>query len=182
MIVINDLHMFSTHSCYSSVTDLALAYGRRSDVILAGDIIDLQNCKKKEIEAAEQAIELLIYAFGKRYLTGNHELRTGNKYYVDSKTKTLYTHGHWELWGESKAMAYMERNEPGAGFLKRAVLPLFDHGRKFKKFTLDAEQEQSIRRVLDKFECKRYVCGHAHVRKRIETDFYTILPRGINFV
>lgn len=186
MIIINDIHLFSSHALYSveNFEEILNFYRKmRNEIVLAGDIVDLSNVKKNEVDDAIKYAQKLKYDFGPRYLCGNHELQTfDSEIYKIPNEPILIAHGHRELWGQEKCEEYYKNSSIGAGFLKRSILPAFDYFRHFKNPKINNEQENRINYLLQKYSCKTLICGHSHIKKKIQIGNVILLPRGVNVI
>lgn len=177
-VVFADQHYFGPHALGGDLTK-----EWTQNTILLGDIVDLANCRVKDIPAAITLCRRLYGIYGEKYIMGNHERNIlgldNNKFYIENGV--YFTHGHYELWGYYRAFNN-ERGNVGSGFLKRSFVYVADKLRNFVPFFLTGDKEKRILEVLQAYGCHTYICGHAHVRKKVERQIgnkkIIIVPRG----
>lgn len=183
--VATDLHIGSTNQ-QSSLLEVSLL-ANRPNTILLGDIIDLANCKRSDVNVMYAEMRDLQSKLGSRYILGNHErASTIDQILIVTPTsstiRTAFMHGDFISWGPDRATQY--RTKPkGASLLKRTFLVntieaferLIDRS-SYKLLTRAAEVAAIL--CVD-----QVVMGHVHPRSTIDTfgiPRVTVLPRGIH--
>lgn len=155
-----------------------------SNTILLGDIVDLANCEKRNVDRLKLFLDWLVTSFKSRYVFGNHErmgLRNRN-YYAQSETnKILFTHGdleaNYDRWKEYRLKPH------GASWFKRNIVVPFIE--KFESIHDRKLRDRFIRAAVKEAKdsgCNVYVAAHFHPKK-IETIIYDnvkiiVVPRG----
>lgn len=171
--IYNDIHLFAPHV-------LNVEFDYSSNVILNGDIVDLVNCKKKDVEKAESFITHLVGIYGSRYVSGNHD---PHDYMYYKQNGVLFEHGDYIFWGSEKANKFRAKR-PGAGWLRRNLgVPLANTVRPKYRELSDLE----INRCMDSMHvhtCHTIVLGHKHFDKIIDIKVkefrIIVLPRGVH--
>jgi metallophosphoesterase superfamily enzyme len=90
-------------------------------VILNGDICDLANCKKSEVEDVKRFANSLRNRC--TYIQGNHSLNAiadGFDFFYATPC-ILFSHGHRVSWSKTMCDKFMSQEE-GAGWFKRQIL------------------------------------------------------------
>lgn len=184
--VLNDIHEGSTMELKFAKSPY---YPRDPDEYYIGDNIDLVNCKKKYVDMYTRKLNDLKAAYGRRFITGNHEAQSDeDQLVVVEGTNTGLMHGDFIFWGSEKSIKYRQKDH-GAGFLKRGLwvnaLEAFENGYDRPITSEDLARAEWIAR--DK-KLDRLIVGHKHPGKRQvykllngATEFI-VLPRGINQV
>lgn len=173
-----DLHRGSTNevSLNLNLDDPRLIFG--------GDIYDLTNTKKSDLENQRAKMKRAKAALGPRYLYGNHEAqRDMDVLWIIPGTRTGVMHGDLIFWGDDKSEAY-RRKSHGAGFLKRGIwanaLEAFENGYDRKVKTDDLER---FYRLAVHWNVDRIIVGHMHPSKHLEIDYkgkrLTVCKRGL---
>jgi len=169
-VVFADTHFYGAHG----LNDLALAYG--PDTFYLGDIYDLKNAAKDDVEKAEKAIRQLRDRAGKRYVRGNHEVYAfgaGAKAedYYTTQGGILFTHGHYNICYSDEEVTKWESAKAGAGTFKRAgrkwlegVVEKPDRPRR-EAVTHAAEMVVRHNKAHPDDPCHTIVFGHTHVKK-----------------
>lgn len=171
--VYNDIHIFSSH-------EIKTIFDESKNVILNGDIVDLLNCKKSQVEEAKEKIAQLKSIYGVRYISGNHELGFWNKY--NTRDGVLFIHGDYILWGDEKSNKFRSQR-PGSGWFKRHIaIPVIDAFRP-KSGKLSFDQIKSCIDLLKVEKCHTIVMGHLHYKEVIDLKGnmrIIVLPRGMH--
>lgn len=180
-----DTHVYSPIVTAANVTTIKA----HENLILLGDIIDLANAAKKDVNEARELYHLLKLRHGKNYVDGNHERMTTKLTFVlkkDSKGNlVLFTHGDLES-NREKWTEYRQKEHGAGAFKRKVIIPFIREAeeiieRKPKKDFLDRAA-----RLCKMNGAKTYVCGHFHVDKLMpvtheyegETFQIILVPRG----
>lgn len=173
-VVYNDIHLFG-------VDEMLLDISYADNVILAGDIVDLVNCKKSEVPLAKEKFNYLMAKFGPRYVTGNHEASLVNLFF--KKDNVLFTHGDLVFWDDNRVYEFRTKT-PGASFFKRNFIskPINALRRHFRE--LDDTAIAKAKKMLIEHECDTIVMGHKHYVDVLDEKYdwgrIIVLPRGKN--
>ena len=148
------------------------------NVFFAGDIFDLKNSRKKDVQKYISDMATLSFACPGFFLFGNHEGFVGtinacpNALRTIGEKKVLITHGHREFWGffEKNGSAKIEKWE-GRRFsgLSNVAYMRYAIGAKFDELFL----RNSVKRneaffdyIISKHPDQDvYIMGHAHPKK-----------------
>jgi hypothetical protein len=178
--IFNDIDLFGPH-------ELLVEWEYGPNCFYLGDNVDVRNCHRHDLPKALHALSHLYEGFGDRYIGGNHELDIMPTKLFKVVGNTLLTHGDVLYWGEDKAKAYRETEEPGASWWKRLTsLGRWDWLRHVR-------QPIFSRLMLDRawiyaklYNCHTVICGHRHPSHVIVKKYHDInvivLPRGKNVV
>lgn len=185
-IVYNDLHIMAPHDL-GIRPEPHVEQDKDGIVVLNGDIVDLQNCKKKDIPKAIMLIRRYRLLYQKHYILGNHALqaRPCQGYYKHNGI--LFRHGDHEFWGKKKRDAYMRNATPGAGWFKRNVLVRsFSWLRRIWTARYSKAFKERCVESCFAHSCHTIVLGHKHNRKIKDFKYKDIriivLPRGRNIL
>lgn len=152
---------------------------------LLGDIFDMTNCAKKDVESLRARKVALEIAYEDRYIMGNHESSTTvNEQFIiqDGSNFIKLVHGDFESWGADKAIAYRRRPWGASWFKRKVIVPLIeDYEHNFdRNFSTAFRDRLALNAIADK--CNIIICGHVHPRQIIDiTHMGTrliVLPRG----
>jgi len=187
MIVYSDLHLFGTHK----KIDIDLEFG--PEVFYIGDIVDIKNCRKKNINEAKQLLEKIEKNAGKNYIAGNHELKKGSNEYIIYKN-ILLCHGDIFLWSKERYLKWRNGSiKPGKSDFIRFLLRLKNCFVRFRIINLNENVLNKIYKyvlALDK-GVNTVIIGHEHpnkiIKKKIAINNYPeitiiIVPRGKNYI
>lgn len=158
--IMADLHLFSSHP-FGDYDVLNLT----PDVILLGDIVDLKQCKKKDLPKAKTLIEKLRKKH--TYISGNHELDFFNMVYSPMSGIKL-THGDYIFWGSDKAKAAREE-EPGNGIFGRTLSSILAGGRSLCDGKVSTEDMDQAVKFMKEYQTKILIVGHKHPKNVIIT-------------
>jgi predicted phosphodiesterase len=179
-----DLHIFGPHELYKHDDPLIF----KCDYLL-GDIVEMFNCKKKDVEKAKAFRNYLVKLYRKKFVFGNHEIDFTLSAYeiieVDG-VRILLCHGHIPIWGEEKSMEWTTKKY-GAGFIKRAGSFIFNKWRDiFGGFKITEEDLYNLEQYAKKHNCQHIICGHKHPKENFDETRngirITILSRGIHTI
>lgn len=180
--VFNDIHLFGVRPTHEFVDVVKAINDSPYPVLLNGDIVDIANCKYKDLPKAKQALDLLYDKAKKvgHVVSGNHEcnkVAAPNEDYIDGANQILAAHGDIPCWGKERSDLFRNQT-PGAGIFKRTASLIIDYLRHLKKDRPNSSEKSWI--AEKQFENKGLrVCifGHNHPREPI---FFTVA--GINCV
>lgn len=186
--IATDLHIFGPHQ-FVKPKDLAVDY----QTYLLGDIVDMANVKKEDIDKARSMIKHLVTIYNGRYIMGNHEL-----YMLDMMNSVptpdhiivqrpgnniMLCHGHIPLWGKERSYKWMDK-KAGAGFLRRSVSWGIN---KYRDVFGGHVSDKDLRKLHDYAVdngCRTIITGHKHPKS---TEIYThrnvkiiVLRRGFH--
>lgn len=185
--IINDIHILGVDPYMSYDEMLKAIKTSPHPVYLAGDVVDLINCKKEDVDFAIAMTEQLFHLG--ECLSGNHDpidrIIPGAKREALIWDRILITHGDEASWGVERADKFRSK-EFGASWFKRnlvsrpisalrhllAVRPNSNHlafvERKKKQYPL----------------LKHIVMGHSHPQAQVVFHHAgvqcIILPQGVN--
>lgn len=133
------------------------------EVVLTGDIIDVDNCKRSKLGITKAKVERLKKAYGPRYVLGNHECEKPQKYYYkDDETKTLFIHGHTIFYSEKKLRRW-ENKKGGMKYWRYKIYQWTHHsGRNGKPWKAKKEDVEMLVEMAKAYRCKNIVFGHTH--------------------
>lgn len=151
-----------------------------NDDILLGDIFDLKNCKKSDVEIVKKR----ILATDRHYLKDNHDAIDGKVSDPEliPNTEIAICGGSQIFWDEDRLHDYTNK-EHGAGFLKRQiwVRMLMIASRFVSDKISDKAMDRAVK-IAKGLGAKVVVCGHKHPNKvltRIQNGVTLyVLPRG----
>lgn len=175
--IFSDLHFFAPH-------ELKVATDYSSNCVYLGDIFDLRNTAKKDIEIALRAQKMHNLSCESNKLInvrGNHDLDNSVPVYTLRKD-ILWTHGHHVCWDTVK-IAEWDRYEPeGIGKLKTLYL-LAKHALP-KGIWKPAEDDlERIITLIKLYMPRTIVMGHTHTAKLVSYEKFGItiinVPRGV---
>jgi hypothetical protein len=179
--VYNDVHLGSTYAY-----DWCFPF--EQDAILNGDIVDYQNCLKKDVPKYLELIKSLKDKFGDRYILGNHELRAiPCKGFYKHNSGVIFRHGDHEFWGEKKLDLYIKKATPGAGWLKRNLIARqIDWIRRIYTAKCSDEFFKRAADTARQHKCHTIVFGHKHPLNIVDKVYdgirVIVLPRGRNII
>ena len=122
---ISDVHLFGVAPFYTLEELVFLITSSPYPVVLNGDIVDIANCKTKELPEAYQTLILLVALVKKHngyFIRGNHECDA-----VDEADELLIcnyilaTHGDKAMWSIEKWRKFRAQSK-GAGWIKRNLI------------------------------------------------------------
>jgi len=189
-IILADTHKFSLH-----VLDVNCFPVFSGNVYLIGDIVDMKNCKKKEVGLAKRYVNSLRMVYGKRYVSGNHECGFWNYMYIErdgipsitphptlaTPEGIMYIHGDMIL--DLKKWTKARKRKPGASWWKRLSVGFggFVRG-------LGGEKKWSQSRLKKvsaygkRYRCHTVVMGHMHPARVLDETYNGVrciaVPRG----
>lgn len=183
----NDIHLGSKHATHTW-EDFYYAITFNHGIILNGDIFDLANCKRSEVEMWKQRAQetkKMVEACGGHYILGNHSLNqidAPNFVIID---RIYLAHGDYMFWSKEKADAYRSK-KPGAGFFKRWFTPVYDQLRHFADGGPNELFFKNADKIIEQYKPRAIVVGHRHPRENIIFDYKGvrcyILKRGIQTI
>ena len=187
IVVYTDLHLYGAHK----PVNVPLEFG--DNIFYIGDIVDLKNCKKKDLKIAERLLKEITQKAGENYVPGNHELTYGNKKFIVYKD-ILLTHGDYFCWKEKRVEKWRGgKKKPG----KISIIHLFF---RFKNLFARPRGGKLSQKELSKiynlanspsYNCKTVIIGHKHPNKILEYDYKEkngisikvyVIPRGRNII
>lgn len=186
----NDLHIGSKHATHTYDDLLILVkskiYSNEKQVVLNGDIIDMANVPKKDVDFWKEKLEYLLYlcnACGPFFIRGNHELNqveASDFAFVDG---VYFKHGDLGiLWPLEKALEYRAK-KPGAGFLKRMITPIYDNLRHLKPWNPSECFYKAVDKIIEGHKPRAICLGHTHPVSNIDFMYkgvrILILKRGV---
>lgn len=192
--ILNDIHAFGPLEImtFDELRDLAYEnYYKRIQTIFLGDVIDLKNAKKSEVDDAKDAIRNLSIICNQTnsvYIGGNHELNYGNLKLSIIIDNAVYVHGHLMTNYKKYSEWDLSTKEAGAGFFKRHfITPTIDKLRHLLAVRPNEELLSNIDKIAKQNpQIKEFYMAHSHPPK--DVVFYragikcTILSRGIHYV
>ena len=164
--VYSDVHLMAPHyvsGLESEIQSKDLVKERYGveDVFLTGDIIDVDNCKRKHLQLAKDRVKDLKKIHGAHYLLGNHECQEPERYFFKYKN-VLFTHGHTLFW-DLKKIAKWENKKGGMKWWRYKLYALTHHsGRNGKPLKLSTEKIIEFSSLAKSFGCNTIVFGHTH--------------------
>lgn len=189
-IIGNDIHLGSKHATHTWDELKALVWGQlqtSKKIVLNGDIIDMANVPKKEVQNWKYRLETIAAmcaSHGAVFIRGNHSLNQVEAPDWAIIDGVFFTHGDMFnlLWDEQKSKEYRAK-KPGAGFLKRAITPLYDNLRHLKPWKPSERFYKAVDKIIDAHKPKAIVLGHTHPPSNIDFMYkgvrILILKRGI---
>lgn len=188
--VINDVHLFgadpimTTHELVTAVTTSPYP------VICNGDVIDIANCKYKELPQAMQTLTLLVdylYKNNGVFILGNHCCDAIPAPNFVERGNVLFTHGDLWMWELDRALEFRMQKK-GGGWFKRNLIsrPL-----SALRHLVAVRPNDRLLAKIDEYtvanpHIKHVILGHSHPKAPVHFIVNgvscTILPRGINDV
>ena len=188
--IINDIHLYGVNPTMSIGTLVAAIAGSPYPVVLNGDVVDIANCKYKDLPSAAQTFMLLRDKVKSReasfVVRGNHECNvTQDPDALLVGDSILITHGDIPMWGKDRSEKFRSQKR-GAGFLKRQLVSRMIDG--LRRYWTVRPNDRVIEYVAEqkKFypNLKYVIMGHSHPPKEIWFQVAgvscCILPRGVN--
>ena len=185
ILAINDIHLGSPIALCSYDELLIEITKSKLKPFLLGDIIDMRNCKKKDIPMwlnRGRYLQELCNQLGGAYISGNHELNLFNLVNSFSLGNTLLAHGDEQSWGLVKSHEFRSQ-QAGAGFLKRHLLtPLLDELRHLN----EVRPNDKLIQFMSNMKEQMLVIGHSHPNDDVKFQILgkkgLILSRGFHIV
>jgi hypothetical protein len=184
----NDLHIGSKHATHDELGLIGAVnntIGRDVKFVFNGDIWDLANVPKKEVDVwIQRARDFVVFcrAMNVTFIRGNHELNQVEAPDFAVIDGVFFSHGDIQMWGKEKSEAYRSK-KPGAGFLKRSITPLYDNLRHLKKWKQNEHFIKAMDEIIKTHNPRAAVFGHVHCIENIIFDYKGvkchILKRGI---
>jgi predicted phosphodiesterase len=182
--IYSDCHILAPHEVKGTFADLfggpefIRAKYKVDYSVLTGDIIDVDNAKKKRVREARDMVMTLKNSFGEYYLLGNHECSLDVDGYFRVFDDVLYCHGHNLFWTQKKIDRW-ERKKGGMSWWKFQLYKL-KHGRNGKPWKPSERELFNIRELARKHNCKTVVFGHTHrVYDKVHNGIRIInVPKG----
>lgn len=178
-----DVHMYAPNSLFKTPEEfLSRLNPKDPNEYMLGDVVDLANCKNKDVEEAGKARLRLKEVYGKRWIDGNHCRISRTNDLIFPKAGVVMAHGDFESWGAEKAIEY--RSKPhGAGLFKRKLLVrAIEAYEKSVGRTLDQQFIENAVKLAKSHGCHTYVAGHLHPKEIIDivadSIRIIIVPRG----
>lgn len=190
--IANDVHLWSKHATHApgALTSLITEQYRKGiPTILNGDISDMANVEKDLVEFARRDLKHLahfVVKCGGHFVRGNHELNQVDAPDFAIVDDVLFIHGDLGvLWPLEKAVKYRSK-KPGAGFLKRAITPIYDHLRQFKPWEPTDLFYRAVDDIIKYNKPRAIVMGHTHPPENIDFMYRNtrilILKRGVQIL
>lgn len=184
---VNDVHLYSPIACMT-LTDLSYAIQSSPyPVVLNGDIVDVANCKYKELPQAYQTLILLGNSTPHR-VRGNHECNAVDwPDYIELFEVLHVTHGDRAMWPLQKSEAFRNQKR-GAGWFKRNLVSPFINN---LRHLLAVRPNDNLLRYVEitknmNPKIKYMVFGHSHPPETVHFEHAgvscMILPPGVNDV
>ena len=180
----NDTHFLAPHAvCNSILTEIMCG---KYDLLL-GDIIDMDLCKKKEVEFASGLQDDMVDMYEDKLVTGNHSLLDFNLFVIlvlPNGVRILATHGDYLFYTDEKADKYRTK-DMGSGWIRRGGAKVLDKWRmNHRDPTIKDEVMERAILLMDEFNCTTLICGHSH-RSEMGTKVkdghvLQVLPKGSN--
>lgn len=188
-LVGNDTHILSKHESISFQNLWLTIFDTSLIPVLNGDIVDMSNCKRKDIDMGLKclyALKSLCEKKGGALIRGNHELNQIEAPDFALLGGVYFEHGDRGLfWTMEKSDAYRGK-QPGSGFLKRSASKYYDVFRDLKPWKPDQMFWDRVDYIVRLHSPKAIVLGHVHpteniLLKRGNVEIH-ILKRGIHTI
>ena len=178
-----DVHIGSPISLFKTFDDFLKVLNPDDPYeILGGDIIDLANCHKSDVDTMIGYRAELKRRYGPRYFDGNHEVTDSdwNSEYISNGI--IFRHFDGESWGYERANQYRSKKAGASSFKRNFIIPLIQEYELNNPFRTpkDAVIERAVQIAKDK-KCHTYVGGHFHPNSIIDirgSARVMIMPRG----
>jgi UDP-2,3-diacylglucosamine pyrophosphatase LpxH len=179
-----DTHIFSPiEICREEVNNEPAAV----NTLFIGDIIDLANVAKNQVETARAAFRFLDMKHGDNYICGNHSRMTTQNEAImrttESGTRIIFVHGDIEA-NPTKWRQYRAQPHGASAFKRKFVIPFIKEAEAIIDRKLKPEVLDNIVKLCESYNCNVYVCGHYHPETVQEINYkgkrIIILKRGLN--
>ena len=173
--IYSDLHMGAPHEIKAELEF-------REGSVFLGDIFDLKNCHKRDLESLTRmrhdAIEECSRTGG-IYVTGNHSLEDNHLY--DTRDGVLFMHGDLVQANPEKALTWRTRPAMGKSGLRWKSLGMF-YNLMPKSIPLFDMYFRRASNIAYENCCHTVVMGHFHPKKMVEKHYngkrIIVMPRG----
>lgn len=174
--LIADTHLFAPNEMKVDFN------GENQNEYLLGDIVDLANCKKKEVDKAYLEYKKLKDIYGRRFLCGNHERISVTNDLISPKDGVILAHGDFESWGHEKAFEYRSKPHGAGAFKRKFVVGMVEAFEKSVGRDLDQKFIEAAVKLAKDYGCHTYIAGHLHPKEMIDIIAdgirIIIVPRG----
>lgn len=186
LVIYNDIHCGNPREVMGIdqlLWSLSIDKKKSETIYLLGDVIDLKNCPKRQVDVYHGMARELAKTCN--YLFGNHEAMGSVGVRFIKYQNIILSHGDLEAWGEERALKF--RNSPhGAGPLKRMMVAAIDEARLLIDAKLSQEHIDRACKLMRDNGCDTYICGHKHPKQRIVHEVngmkIIVLQKGRNEV
>lgn len=167
-----DVHEFG---CYAM--DCVWEFGK--DCYYLGDNVDLACCSYEDVKKAKKRLRFFKKKFGKRYISGNHELEKANVLKVG---KVLMAHGDYIFWPKVQADNYRARKPGINAFLQFVVWLTVGKVLATRSWGISRLARHRAFKLAKQHGCHTVVCGHWHPKELQDITHkgvrIVVLPRG----
>jgi UDP-2,3-diacylglucosamine pyrophosphatase LpxH len=181
--VLNDVHLFGVEEYFTFMEMSSLIATSMYPVYLAGDIVDIANCKYSQLDDAMETINFLAQF---NYIGGNHECNAVPL--LDTmihNEEVMICHGDIAMWDYSKWTKFRSQKW-GAGWFKRNLVSKLIH--EARRLIAVRPNDNIInwieKQILQNPNLRYFVFGHSHpeypVRFVVKGRSCVILPQGCN--
>lgn len=177
-----DVHIGGPTSLFKTFDDfLKVLNPDDPNEILGGDIIELVNCHRSDVDKMRQCRAELKRLYGKRYFDGNHEATDiiQGEYVING---IVFRHFDAESWGDFKAEQFRAKRHGASEFKRNTIVPLIEAYEKNHPFrTPDEKSISRAVKIAKDRNCHTYVGGHFHPPKILTIQREVkimIMPRG----
>jgi predicted phosphodiesterase len=190
ILIAADTHLYAPKATHPSVLSLCQEIDNTAwrhnipmaHIYLGGDIVDLKNTRKKLINDARAAVELLKSQYN--YILGNHEGRFVGRYDCQVNDNIFIEHGHRLFWDEKKAKRWEDTPFEGISDCRWLAMCVADEIDELFLRNSSKLSKEIKERIANRYSgYKTVIVGHKHPKKLINEringiNFYCV-PRGI---
>jgi len=185
--IINDTHILGPDEFMNYSDVVYAATHSLYPVFLAGDVVDLVNCKNKDISLAFKYVGELFHLG--EYISGNHDpidrFIGGGKRESVIWDKILIAHGDEASWGVERSNKFREKEFGASWFKRNFISKPISNLRHLLAVRPNENHLAFVERKKKQYPILRHIIlGHSHPSRVIHFEHLgvkcMILPQGIN--
>ena len=169
IVIFSDIHDEAPHSVFKKDSemeseiynpDMVKTKYQADKVFLTGDVIDVDNAKKKYVKRAREKVKKLQEIHGDCFVEGNHEAMTPRAYFR-VHGDILILHGHHLVWPIDKVLKW-ENKKGGMSYWRYKFYQWTHHRKSGKTLKPKIEQLEKFSNLAKENNCKTIIWGHHH--------------------